>query len=59
MIQELIRDTVMIQLFEVLIMGLFGVFVVMVIKALDFGDDHHADDKWHASPSSDYRDEKS
>jgi hypothetical protein len=59
MIQELIRDTVMIQeLFEVLFIGLFGVFVVMVIKALGFGDDHHVDDEWYGSPSSDSRDGK-
>lgn len=44
------------ELFEVLLMGLFGVFVVMVIKALDFGADHHVDDKWYGNPSSDYRD---
>ena len=57
MMQEFMRDSVMIQEFiGVFIMGLFALFVVIVIKMLGFGDDHHVDDKRHGRDSSDHHD---
>jgi hypothetical protein len=47
--------TAMIQeLIGLLIMGLFGLFVVTVITMLGFGDDHHADDTRNGSASLDH-----